>query len=83
MSGYPDINDIVWIIGGSAVYKDAMESDLCHRIYLTQIDQNYPCDVFFPKIDFGNFEPVSDPEVPQEQQREGDVTYKIKIYQKN
>ena len=27
----------VWIIGGSSVYEEAMKSDRCHRVYLTQV----------------------------------------------
>jgi dihydrofolate reductase len=70
------------VIGGGKVYKERMNSDRCYRIYLTEIDQSFECDTFFPKIDFQKFKEVSDPDVTQEQQREEDVTYKFKIYEK-
>jgi dihydrofolate reductase len=70
------------VIGGTKIYEEGMNSDRCHRIYLTEIDQSFECDTFFPKIDFQKFKEVTDPDVPQEQQREGDVTYKFKIYER-
>jgi len=74
--------DAVWVIGGNQVYQDALKSHLCHRIYLTEIVDTFKCDTFFPRFDKSKFEEVSDPDVPQELQREGDVTYLFKIYEK-
>jgi dihydrofolate reductase len=45
--------------------------------------QSFECDTFFPKIDFTKFRPASDPQVPEGQQQEGDVTYTFKVYEKN
>jgi dihydrofolate reductase len=39
VAAHADLNEIVWITGGSKVYEDAMNSELCHRIYLTEIDK--------------------------------------------
>ena len=82
LAGYPDLSDIAWVGGGTVVYEEAMGSSLCHRIYLTEIDQSFECDTFFPKINLDEFELVQDPEVPQKLQREGDVTYNFRVYQK-
>ena len=82
LAGFPDLSDIAWVVGGTVVYEEAMGSSLCHRVYLTEIDQSFECDIFFPKINLDEFELVQDPEVPQELQREGDVTYNFRVYQK-
>ena len=45
----PDYNQKVetaWVIGGSKVYETAVKDNLCHRIYLTKILKEFPCDVF-------------------------------------
>lgn len=39
-----------WIIGGSCIYKEAIESNLVNNIYATEIDANLLCDVFFPEL---------------------------------
>lgn len=74
--------DAVWVIGGHQVYQDALQSDLCHRIYLTEIVNSFECDTFFPRFDKSAFQEVSDPEVPQELQTEGEITYNYKVYEK-
>lgn len=76
------MNEVIWVIGGSVVYADAMNSELCHRVYLTEINKSFECDTFFPKIDLSKFKLVTDPAVPQEEQREGDVSYFFRIYEK-
>jgi len=42
--------DDVWIIGGAMVYKEALDKNLVDWIYTTNIDKDYTCDTFFPKI---------------------------------
>ncbi len=37
----------VFVIGGAQVYKQALNSTRCQRIYLTEIDQDVECDTFF------------------------------------
>ncbi|CAD6996209.1 dihydrofolate reductase [Ceratitis capitata] len=74
--------ETVWIVGGSGVYKEAMASPRCNRIYLTNILKHFDCDTFFPKIpnDFQEVEP--DPETPVGVQEEGEVKYEYKILEK-
>ena len=42
-------DDEVFIIGGAEIYKQTI--DKVNTIYLTQIDENFDGDVFFPEID--------------------------------
>uniref|UniRef100_A0A336LYG9 dihydrofolate reductase n=1 Tax=Culicoides sonorensis TaxID=179676 RepID=A0A336LYG9_CULSO len=72
----------VWIVGGSAVYDEAMKSEKCHRIYFTDIQGEFECDTFFPEIG-NNFKLVpNDPEMPSEVQEEDGIKYQYKIYEK-
>ena len=43
--------DHVFVIGGAKVFHEAINHPQCHTIYLTQIDQTFDCDTFFPKIE--------------------------------
>ncbi|XP_047492962.1 dihydrofolate reductase-like isoform X3 [Penaeus chinensis] len=72
----------VWAIGGSSIYKMALESEHLHRIYLTRILKDFECDTFLPSFDPKKFQIVTDPIVPNEIQQEGDITYKYEIYEK-
>ena len=40
-----------FIIGGSSLYKEAVESNFCDTLYITKISGKYSCNVFFPKMD--------------------------------
>ncbi|XP_022106530.1 putative bifunctional dihydrofolate reductase-thymidylate synthase [Acanthaster planci] len=73
--------DAIWIIGGSSVYKEAMESSLCHRIYLTRIHAEFECDTFISEIDTSKFQQVHDPEVNSERQKENNIEFNFEIYQ--
>lgn len=42
--------DDVWVIGGSEIYKQYLDSDKVDTCYLTQIDQLFECDTFFPSL---------------------------------
>ncbi|KAJ6641417.1 Dihydrofolate reductase [Pseudolycoriella hygida] len=72
----------VWIVGGYSVYKEAMASPLCHRIYFTEIKASFECDAFFPNIpdDFKLVE--NDDDLPSEVQEENGLKYQYKIYEK-
>lgn len=72
----------VWIVGGSSVYKEAMESERCHRIYFTDIQSEFDCDTFFPEIG-NNFKQVpNDSEIPSEVQEENGIKYQYKIFER-
>lgn len=71
----------IFIIGGSSVYKEALESPLCHRIYFTKVMADFDCDTFLPE--FGQqFAKVRDPSVTEEVQTEKDISYQFEIYEK-
>ncbi|XP_072174317.1 dihydrofolate reductase-like [Diadema setosum] len=76
-----DSIDLVWVIGGFQVYKDAMESPYCHRIYLTRVMKEIECDTFFPEFDLNRFKLVTDPAVSTEVQEENGIQYKYEIYE--
>lgn len=59
-----------------------MGSDLLHRIYLTEISTHFECDTFFPKFNAADFRVVDDDKVPTGEQKEGDVSYAFKVYEK-
>lgn len=72
----------VWIVGGFSVYKEAMESPLCHRIYFTEVKATFECDAFFPTIP-ENFQLVpNDNDLPSEIQEENGIKYQYKIYER-
>jgi len=48
-----------WIIGGGEIYKRALEMSIVRKIYITEIDEEYGCDTFFPEIDYSYFELIS------------------------
>ncbi|XP_014671153.1 PREDICTED: dihydrofolate reductase-like isoform X2 [Priapulus caudatus] len=76
-----DVENIM-VIGGSDVYKVAMDSPYCHKVYLTRVLQDFDCDTFFPMFDESQYELISDPDVPGEIQEENGIPYKFHVYQK-
>ena len=40
----------IFIIGGSRVYREALNHKDCKSLYITYINNNYKCDTFFPEI---------------------------------
>lgn len=45
----------VFIIGGGQMYKEALEKDLIHSIYLTRVYTEVQGDTFFPEIDLNKW----------------------------
>lgn len=43
--------DKIYIIGGAAVYAEALKSGAANRIYATEVDTELPADTFFPEVD--------------------------------
>lgn len=73
--------ETAWIIGGSSVYRQALESKFCHRVYLTKIHKDYECDTFLDPINEAHFQTVSDPNVPSDVQEENGTTFKYLVYE--
>ena len=42
--------DQMWIIGGEILYKTALNSVNIDSIHITHIDNDFPCDTFFPIV---------------------------------
>ena len=45
----------IFICGGEAVYKEAIESKLVNKMYITEIDADISGDAFFPEFDIADF----------------------------
>uniref|UniRef100_A0A182JXD7 dihydrofolate reductase n=1 Tax=Anopheles christyi TaxID=43041 RepID=A0A182JXD7_9DIPT len=76
-------NDIenIWVVGGNSVYKEAMESDRCHRVYYTEIKKQFDCDAFFPEMPKSFVVVDNDPDIPSDVQEENGIQYVYKIYE--
>ncbi|XP_001630551.2 dihydrofolate reductase isoform X1 [Nematostella vectensis] len=77
---YTEKIENVFVCGGSALYKDAIAHSACTRIYITYIDQEFDCDVFFPEFDQNTYHLVEDPDVPSVQHEEKGIKYKFCVY---
>ena len=64
------------------LYKRAMETAAVTHVYLTRIHAKFDCDTFFPEVDLDNYVEVKDPAVDGEMQKEGDLTYNFKVYER-
>ena len=73
--------DRVWVLGGSAIYAEAMRSPHFHRLYITKIDAHFPCDVFFPEFHENQLQIVDDDQVPRGVQLDNGVEYRVFVYQ--
>lgn len=73
--------DKVFLVGGAQLYREALDSGHCTRIYLTELDKDFECDVFFPEFDTSAFCPIEEEGIPQEPQQEGDITYRFRVYE--
>ncbi|EMP29534.1 dihydrofolate reductase isoform X4 [Chelonia mydas] len=75
--------DMVWIIGGSSVYKAAMEKPVHQRLFVTRILQEFESDTFFPEIDLKKYKCLPEyPGVPADVQEENGIRYKYEVYEK-
>ena len=57
----------VFVIGGAEVFAAALKHPHCQNIYLTQIDQVFDCDVFFPKNFSAFFKKIEESSLHKEQ----------------
>lgn len=47
------IHPDAWVIGGADIYADALKLGLVDQIYLTRLQRDYDCDVFWPGVPYG------------------------------
>ncbi|GBP88572.1 Dihydrofolate reductase [Eumeta japonica] len=74
IEGRDDIEN-AWVIGGSSVYRAAMDHPNCGKIYLTEIQKSFDCDTFFPDINRQEFKLVNEEEVPEDRQTEENIDF--------
>lgn len=87
---YKAFVDTVWVIGGAEVYRTALKSPYFHRLYLSRIRAEYPCDVFFPEeFDEDSFvritnDKIGDNRVPKGVQKDETtgVEYEVCVYER-
>ncbi|KAJ8401911.1 hypothetical protein AAFF_G00374920 [Aldrovandia affinis] len=74
--------DQVWVIGGSSLYKEAMEAPCLRRLFVTRIQQQFDCDTFLPKISMDKYHLLPRfPEVPEGVQEENGLRYQFEVYE--
>ncbi|XP_053672619.1 dihydrofolate reductase [Anopheles nili] len=75
-----DIENI-WVVGGNSVYMEAMDSERCHRVYLTEIKEKFDCDAFFPEMPKSFVLIENDGGISNEVQEENGIQYEYKIFE--
>ncbi|XP_013883135.1 dihydrofolate reductase [Austrofundulus limnaeus] len=74
--------DQVWVIGGSSLYKELMESPGTKRLFVTRILKQFDCDTFLPEISPDKYCQIPEfPGVPQELQEENGIQYRFEVYE--
>ncbi|XP_068167396.1 dihydrofolate reductase [Antennarius striatus] len=77
-----DQADQIWIIGGSSLYKEFMESPGKTRLFVTRILKQFECDTFLPEINTDKYRLLPEfPGVPQELQEENGIQYRFEVYE--
>ncbi|KAL9985500.1 hypothetical protein ACROYT_G007914 [Oculina patagonica] len=80
---FADTVEDIFVVGGAEVYREAIESPYCHRIYLTEINKEFESDTFFPTFDKNIYRLLSAPsEVPQGVIEENQIQYRFCVYEK-
>ncbi|KAJ6669831.1 hypothetical protein lerEdw1_000380 [Lerista edwardsae] len=76
--------DMIWIVGGSSVYKAAMDKPINQRLFVTRILHEFESDTFFPEIDLEKYRLLPEyPGVPTDIQEENGIQYKFEVYEKS
>lgn len=74
--------DNVIIIGGQKLYESVIDHSRLRHLYVTQIDEVFDCDSFFPKIDYTTKTEL-DNVVELDQKSGREIRYTISCYTKN
>lgn len=56
----------IFVIGGSQIFYDAIHNANCATLYITEIEGDFECDTFFPKIDPRKFKKISESALREE-----------------
>jgi len=82
-SPFNDTVEEIFVLGGTEVYREAIESTYCYRIYLTEIHKEFESDTFFPTFNKNTYRLLSSPrEVPQGDIEENQIQYRFCVYEK-
>ncbi|KAM9360559.1 dihydrofolate reductase isoform 1-T2 [Symphorus nematophorus] len=74
--------DQVWVIGGSSLYKELMESPGTRRLFVTRILKQFESDTFLPEINPDKYHLLPEfPGVSQELQEENGIQYRFEVYE--
>lgn len=77
-----DRADQIWVIGGSSLYKEMMESPGTRRLFVTQILKQFECDTFLPEISPDKYRQLPEfPGVSTELQEENGIQYRFEVYE--
>ncbi|KAM9858960.1 dihydrofolate reductase [Aulostomus maculatus] len=77
-----ELADQVWVIGGSSLYKELMDTSGRRRLFVTQILKQFECDTFLPAISLDKYHLLPEfPGVPQELQEENGIQYRFEVYE--
>ncbi|XP_028660524.1 dihydrofolate reductase [Erpetoichthys calabaricus] len=75
--------DEVWVIGGSSLYKEVMETASEHYLFVTRILQEFECDTFLPDIKVDQYRLLPEfPGISDEIQEENGIKYKFEVYKR-
>lgn len=66
-----------FVIGGGMVYKQMLP--VCKKLYLTQVHRSFEADIFFPEIDFSEWEKLESLKVDASEKNEFAHTYSLFI----
>jgi dihydrofolate reductase len=65
----------VFVIGGANIYAQAIARPECKRIYLTEIEDEFDCDTYFPSLPASFFK-----ESESDLNTEKGISYKFTVY---
>lgn len=74
--------ETIWVIGGYSIYKEALDNHLCDKLFLTKIQRNFECDVFFPEFSETRYQLILQENVPCGLQKENGIEYYFRVYEK-
>lgn len=70
-----DINKTIFIIGGGMIYNEFMK--IANKLYITNIDEEFEADVFFPNVDFTQWSLIERTFFEKNEKNEYDHTFSI------
>lgn len=67
----------VYIIGGGNIYNQCIDMMNCKKIYITEVDNSFECDTFFPEFK-STFQLIKSSEIINE----GNDQYQFNVYER-